>query len=210
MGCGASSDCAADHSADSSGGGGGGPGRDIVGFLSDIRDDDIINGSIQGGMQYVSARVWTSYLRYTDGARHPWYTACPSQGCNKKVERDDSAGTYWCEKCRKNYDTCEYRYMLSFAVADSTGSRFVSAFNEEAALVLGMTAGELKAAADTDERAIHRAYAAAQFKHWEVRLRAKAETGQDDNTQVRAQVMRLAPVDYRKETRNLLSAIALY
>ncbi|RXG65009.1 Replication protein A 70 kDa DNA-binding subunit [Armadillidium vulgare] len=39
------------------------------------------------------------------------YTACPSDGCNKKVI-DMNNGVYRCEKCNKEYDSFNWRLML--------------------------------------------------------------------------------------------------
>ncbi len=194
------------------GGGGAGGGRDVIGYLSDIDSDALTAGFVPGAnaaSQFVTVRAWVTYLRQNND-RVPWYTACPREGCNKKVELDESTGKFWCEKCRESYDSNEPRYMLSFAIADSTASRFVSAFNEEGAILLGMRAPELKAQADHDDRAIARAFADGQYKQWEFRLRAKPETGLEDQTTVRVQVMRVAPVNYGKEAHAMLAAIAAY
>lgn len=190
-------------------GAGGTGARDALGLLADINDDNIIAEGMGGAGQYVSVRAWITYLK-PNAEKVPWYTACPGQGCNKKVTADQSTGQYWCEKCQRSYDHYEPRYMLSFAIADSSASRFVSAFNEEAASVLGVTARDLEAAMGTDPAALARVFADRQNTLWEFRLRAKPDRGQDDNVAVRAQVFRVTPVDYKKECHTLLNAIQQY
>lgn len=45
------------------------------------------------------------------------YSACPSDGCNKKVV-DMNNGLYRCEKCNREYDSFNWRLMLSVSFED--------------------------------------------------------------------------------------------
>ena len=43
------------------------------------------------------------------------YTACPKDGCNKKVV-DQGNGMYRCEKCNESYDSFQWRIMLGVSL----------------------------------------------------------------------------------------------
>lgn len=50
------------------------------------------------------------------------YTSCPGPDCKKKVNPGDSGLGWYCEKCQKTYQTCNYTYNFSILVEDITGS----------------------------------------------------------------------------------------
>eukprot|EP00954_Amorphochlora_amoebiformis_P008523 661662-Amorphochlora_amoeboformis.AAC.2 len=70
------------------------------------------------------------------------YTACPKEKCNKKVTEIDQ-GQWHCEKCGQSYGERKLRYILSICIVDNEGSQWVTAFNDEVALLVGKTAEEL-------------------------------------------------------------------
>lgn len=69
------------------------------------------------------------------------YPACLSEGCQKKViETEDG---WRCEKCEKTHPQPEWRYVMSITLSDYTGQMFISCFNDQAIVVMGMTADKL-------------------------------------------------------------------
>jgi replication factor A1 len=63
--------------------------------LSSIRE----NGLGQGEKgDYVSFKATVNYIRHEQDT---WYTACPAEGCNKKVI--EMGGFYRCEKCNREF-----------------------------------------------------------------------------------------------------------
>jgi hypothetical protein len=69
------------------------------------------------------------------------YEACPT--CRKKVIAGMNGMT--CEKCQKDVETPEWRYVIQVQVADHTASHWISLFNDEGCQLMGMTADELMA-----------------------------------------------------------------
>ncbi len=68
----------------------------------------------------------------------PYYLACIK--CNKKVINE--GGFYSCQNCAQNFDSCNYRYILSAVVADFTSSFIVQFMGETADQIVGMSAKE--------------------------------------------------------------------
>ena len=76
----------------------------------------------------------------TDGAIS--YTACPAEGCSKKVT--EYGPNLWnCERCGRQYDSCQHRYLLSPQIADASDCCWVNLFNEAAAQIIGVSAESL-------------------------------------------------------------------
>lgn len=63
-------------------------------------------------------------------------------------------------------------------IADATGSRWVTAFNEDAEKILGMSAQELGELKENDNDAYMQKFAEASFKRFTFSLRAKSEVFQ--------------------------------
>ena len=74
------------------------------------------------------------------------YEACPT--CRKKVIAGMNGMT--CEKCQKDVETPEWRYVIQVQVADHTASHWISLFNDEGCQLMGMTADELMAIKQSD------------------------------------------------------------
>jgi replication factor A1 len=66
--------------------------------------------------------------------RDHWYESCPN--CRKKVS--SALNGLYCEKCQKDIETSEYRYVMNIQVSDSTSQHWVSVFNDEAKFLLGI------------------------------------------------------------------------
>ena len=65
-------------------------------------------GSNEASADYYSTKAYIALIR----KENCLYPACPSDGCNKKVI-DNNDGTYRCEKCNREYDSFNWRLMLS-------------------------------------------------------------------------------------------------
>eukprot|EP00808_Paulinella_micropora_P019634 g74900.t1 len=185
---------------------GGGSRNDPRKFLSDIKEEGL------GGDKavYFLCRATVTFFRH-DVSKPPWYNACPSKdGCNKKVLPDETNTQWNCEKCNKTYDHCIPRYILSMLVCDQSGSSWLTAFNDQAEMMLGKSAREMddfvKAGA---EPAFEAVFKEANFKTYLFKIRSKLETNQDQQ-QVKSHIMSATPVDFRKESEYLLSEIAKY
>jgi len=144
-----------------------------------------------------------------DIEKPPWYPACPNESCNKKLTHNDMGqGPAWfCEKCNKNYDAPNNRYIVSLMCCDSTGSTWFTAFNDVAEQMLGKKASELADFKEMgNESAFESVFAEANFKSYLFKIRAKADNNMDE-VRVRCHVMAANPIDYRKESQFLLDKI---
>lgn len=123
--------------------------------------------------------------------RQPFYYACPAElpdernpgkmrACNKKCEE---SGDGW--SCNAGH-CCAMpvaRWMLNFAIADHTGSQYVSSFDETGKLIMNCEANDVadawKRKGDDPNAStrIDAVFKAAQFKRWRLRLRSKMRSG---------------------------------
>ena len=130
------------------GAGGGGGAREQRIFISQIKDEHLGAGDKPA---YFTIKGGISFIRKENAI----YRACPTPDCNKKLV--EANGELSCEKCKLTTADFKWRLMLTFAVADSTGQQWVTAFQEQAEAILGKTADEL-GALQTDNQAAFDAY----------------------------------------------------
>lgn len=174
----------------------------------------------------------------------PWYMACPTVGCNKKVTED--SGSWHCEKCSRSYPNASPRYILSLMVCDPTGSTWLTAFNDAAqALLGGTTAEQLNTLIQQDQKdqgqpatlahahsarsslvldshhlslaacvfslcAASAYFKANNFREYLFKIRAKAETGNDQEVRVRSHILSATPINPIAECNYLFGEIAKY
>lgn len=67
-------------------------------------------------------------------------------------------------------------------IADATGSRWITAFSEDAEKILGMSAQELGELKENDNEAYMQKFGDANFKRFMFNLRAKSEVFQVSNS----------------------------
>lgn len=84
------------------------------------------------------------------------------------------------------------RYVLSAQLADFTGFLYISGFNEVGQLLLGKTADEMENLRSTDEAAFNAAIDRAMGNTWNVSIKAKSES-YNDQQKIRYQILRAAP-----------------
>ena len=134
-----------------------------------------------------------------------YYTACPEEGCNKKVVQD---GAGWlCEASGKRFDACKRRYILRFKAADATGSGWVNAFDDQARLVFGCSADELHTLKEAGDTRYARALREAQWRPWVMKVKTKTE---EYNGEARRRItaVSLSTPDFSAQCKQLLAAIA--
>lgn len=82
-------------------------------------------------------------------------------------------------------------------IADATGSRWITAFNEDAEKILGMSAQELGELKENDNDAYMQKFGEASFKRFMFNLRAKSEVFQvSDSTFYRINIPLLLVLIY--------------
>uniref|UniRef100_A0A1I7XQ68 Rep_fac-A_C domain-containing protein n=1 Tax=Heterorhabditis bacteriophora TaxID=37862 RepID=A0A1I7XQ68_HETBA len=128
------------------------------------------------------------------------YQACVNEGCQKKVVQLDMH--YRCEKCNSTSDSFKWNYMVQMELTDMTGSFWVTMFSAAAAKLFGIEAQQLGELKQNDKEAYEAVFENARFKYYNWRIRAKAET-YNEETRVRYQVIGCDPVPYDKYINHL-------
>ncbi|RKO86700.1 replication factor rfa1, partial [Blyttiomyces helicus] len=183
------------------GGGGGGSGRgDPVKSIQQIKDENL---GMDEKPSYFVTRATLTFIKPDP----LWYTACSNHGCNKKVL--DNGNGWRCEKCDMLFPQPSHRYMMSCQVADHTGSTWVTAFNETAQAIIGKSADEMAMMKENDNPSFLAAVAAANFKTFDFKIRAKAETYQDE-MRVKCNVMSQTNIDFAAASHVLAAQITEY
>jgi len=157
------------------------------------------------------ARATVTFFRH-DSQKPPWYTACPAEKCNRKVNEKD--GAYYCEKCTQSFPGYKPRYILSLLVCDHSGSTWLTSFDDTAKTLLnGIQAGQLEdihsKGREDDFKQFNNVFDQNNFKQYIFKIRSKEENVKDES-RVRSHVLRIEPVDFLKESQALLQEIAKY
>jgi replication factor A1 len=143
-----------------------------------------------------------------------WYPACANSGepCKNRFKVTQTVdGQWYCDKCQGTYQNCIRRWIFSGVVEDGTSSTWVSFFNEQAeALFSGATADDVYnktyAGDGHDQDAYDSYFARAQFSECIFKCKVKNEMVNEES-RVKTSVYSLHPVDYLKESKDLLAAI---
>lgn len=193
-------------SISSGGGGGGGGGNNQVQPISSIKTNNLGHGE---KADWVTVNAT---LLYTKSDR-AWYEACPEmrdgRQCNKKVISigGDMDGPFTCEKCNKQIDKCQRRYILNCQFCDHTGVQWCTIFNDEGEKLLkGKTADEMNLMMESDHQAYKHSFNEINFNQYRLTLRVKSEIVNDEN-RLKATVHSIAPVDYAADAKRLLLEI---
>ncbi|CAL4092641.1 unnamed protein product [Meganyctiphanes norvegica] len=133
------------------------------------------------------------------------YTACPSDGCNKKV-KDMMNGVFRCEKCNIDYNNFKWRFILSANLADATDNNWVTIFNDQVETLLGITANELGEMRESDSDKFEKVFSDANFKDYKMKLRVKMETFNDE-LRLKSTVVALEPIKPVTDNKRLISEI---
>ncbi|KMQ93699.1 replication protein a 70 kda dna-binding subunit [Lasius niger] len=134
------------------------------------------------------------------------YKACPIESCKKKLI-DQSTGIFRCEKCNRDYPNFAYRLLASMNIADATGSRWITAFNEDAEKILGMSAQELGELKENDNDAYMQKFAEASFKRFTFSLRVRSEVFQDE-MRVKHTCASVVPLNYKTHLTHLIDRVS--
>ncbi|WCJ42761.1 Replication protein A 70 kDa DNA-binding subunit A [Euphorbia peplus] len=139
------------------------------------------------------------------------YTACPlmigDRQCNKKVTR--SGNSRWqCDRCDREFDECDYRYLLQVQIQDHTGITWVTAFQESGEEIIGCSAKELYLMNEVpDDNRFTALIRSRLFQQYLFRLKIKEETYGDEQ-RVKMTVVKADMVDYSTQSRYLLDLMS--
>eukprot|EP00250_Pteridium_aquilinum_P034781 c8088_g1_i1 orf=345-2195(-) len=154
--------------------------------------------------EYFNVKGYISFIK-PDQAM--WYLAC--QTCNRKVTEDLGSSKFWCEGCQKNFDGCNRRYILTVKLTDFSGEGWVSAFNEQAELVLGNTADQLADIRSQigEKNAYEEELKKAMWVPYVLRV-SVAQTEYMNEKRQRITVRSISSVNWEEESKYLLEQIA--
>ncbi|RXG54917.1 Replication protein A 70 kDa DNA-binding subunit [Armadillidium vulgare] len=118
------------------------------------------------------------------------YKACPSDGCNKKVT-DMNNGVYFCERCKENYDSFNWKYVLKVNEAES---------------LLGCTAVTLEAMRERVEDAFYATLDLVLYRDYIFELMVKMDLYRGERN-LNTIVQSLQPLNYRDYNKVLLNQL---
>lgn len=166
--------------------------------LADIKDENL---GMDDKAEYITVKCTILYCK----KENVLYQACASKDCNKKVV-DLQNGTYRCEKCNKEMNEFKYRMILNMNVADDSDNLWVTCFQEQGELILGMSTEELGRLKEQDEAAFEEAIKKAQFQTYFLKLRVKMEKFNEEE-RLRCSVVNVSPMSYEEYGKKLITDI---
>lgn len=143
-----------------------------------------------------------------------WYPACantgdPCKNLYKVTQTTD--GSWFCDKCQGTYPNPVRRWIFSATVEDDTCSTWISFFNPQAETLLG---GEMSADQaferfmehNQDQDGYDSLFHKALHTEWVFKCKVKSEQVNEEQ-RVKTSVYALQPVDYVKESEDILAAL---
>jgi replication factor A1 len=91
-------------------------------------------------------------------------------------------GTYRCQSCDKDFESCPQRLFQSVLISDDTAEIWATLFHDEAEQVIGENASELFALKESDSEAFEMKIKSLSFRTFICRVRATRESYQDKVT----------------------------
>lgn len=172
--------------------------------LSQIKDEKL-GTSEKPDWITVAARI--AYIKLDNFC----YTACPimngDRQCNKKVTNNGD-GKWWCDKCDRSVDECDYRYIIQLQIQDHTGIIWVTAFQESGQDIMGVPAKDLYYLRyeNQDDEKFMEITRRVMFNKYIFKLKVKEETFSDEQ-RVKSTVVKVEKVNFSSEARYLLDLI---
>ena len=186
-----------------SGGSGGGNGPAPRKLIKDITTENL-GGN--GKPEFFSVRGTVTFFRGWEDPEHKWqYPSNPETKKKVTLQGDQ----WWDESANKSIETCLRRYVLSLACADHTGTNWFTAFDDQAAMILKKSADDLYMLSESDPPAARSVWKSAMLKPYVLRVRAKAETYNDEQ-RVKYSLVGVEPLSFRNEGQTLLEQIRKY
>jgi replication factor A1 len=192
-----------------SGGGGGGGRMDPFAdrrTIADIKNQGLGYNSEKG--DYLCFKAHFTFMK-KDKEGGAWYPACPNkeEPCRNRCKVTQTTDGNWdCLRCHGVFPTCNRKWIFSTTVADDTGSTWVSVFNEDALTLFGGVIAD-DVFAQYDNQDLYDGYfAKATYTDWVMKCKVKNEIVNDE-PRLKTQIVRMDPVDYASECKDLLTAL---
>lgn len=181
------------------------PRNEIRKTVKQIKDEGLGRG---GKPDWVTVKATISFIK-TDSF---CYTACPlmigDRQCCKKVTKAGN-GKWCCDRCDKEFEECDYRYLLQAQVQDHTALTWVTAFQESGEEILSCSAKELYKIKneDFDDTRFAEIIRHTLFEQYLLKLKIKEELYGDEQ-RVKITVIKAEKVNPSTESRYLLDLIS--
>lgn len=194
-------------SLSSSGGGGRMDGFNDRKTIADIKNQHMGRNNEKG--DYLTFKGHFTFLK-KDKEGGAWYTACPNKDepCRNRCKINQGTdGNYHCDRCNGTFPNCNHKWIFSATVADGMASSWVNIFDEQAQQLLGTSADDVFVQTEQGHNEHYDAvFAKAAFSEWIFKCRVKEE---DVNGEMRlkTQVVRMEPVNYVTECRDMIAAL---
>lgn len=178
--------------------------KDTRKYVSQIKDEGLGRGEKP---DWVIVKATVTFIK-TDNF---CYTACPlmigDRQCGKKVNRVGN-GNWCCDRCDREFEECDYRYLLNVQVQDHSGLAWVKAFQETGEEILGCTAKELYKIKneEEDDMRFSEIVRRSLFEQYLFKFKIKEEMYNDEQ-RVNLTVVKVEKVDPSAESRHLLDLI---
>ncbi|KAL6050631.1 single-stranded DNA binding [Balamuthia mandrillaris] len=202
---------------------GGGPLPSTRNHFDEIDDDKVVEKLSQMHVEKGSPAQYFvirgTVIFHQSDRDNLWFNSCAQ--CNRKVEEENHQ--WRCHICNELNPNCSQRYLFTVMVADHTGGRNLTCF-EEAGTVLfrNMSAADLKHRKDLEEGRLNggvpqmpeegptfsQALDESLFRTCVFRIRATANNYGKEK--LRVAVMKAEPVNFVTESQKLIAAIGKY
>lgn len=180
------------------------PLNEIRKTVSQIKDEGLGRGEKP---DWVTVKATISFIK-TDNF---CYTACPlmigDRQCSKKVTKVGN-GKWCCDRCDKEFEECDYRYLLQAQVQDHTGVTWVTAFQESGEEILSCSAKELYKLKNEegDDTRFAEIIRRSLFEQYLFKLKVKEESYGEEQ-RLKITVIKADKVNPSVESRYLLDLI---
>ncbi|CAN1144020.1 Replication protein A 70 kDa DNA-binding subunit C, partial [Linum perenne] len=182
-----------------------GAGRnDVLKTVSQIKDESLGKSN---KIDWISVNAAITFIK----ADNFMYTACPiktgDRPCMKKVANNGD-GKWRCDKCDQSVDECDYRYVLNVQIQDHTGLTWVTAFQESAEALMGISCKDLyfMKYEQQDDDGFSKILRQVLFTRYVFKLKVNEEV-YNDEPRLKCTVVKAEKVDYVSHSKDLLDLI---
>lgn len=165
---------------------------------------------------YIIIKGYCTFI-YRGKQNIPWYTACPNSDdpCRNLYKVTQCIDETWeCIKCCKRYPKPLRRWLFSAIVEDHSSSTWVTLYNEQAEKLLGDITAEYAfnmtncEDGTIDNEKLNEILFQPLYQEYIFKCKIKNEINQETNEyRLKTIIVSLAPIDYLKETLQLLTLL---
>lgn len=170
-------------------------------------DEDDVQPGIQSGVPISFAtRGYVSFMKKDKELSYP-----SDPETKKKLTEAGAPGMWHSESTGREYtdEQIQHRYICSMKVSDWSDSKWLTAFDEAGIIVLGRSAGEMRALRQEDYNMYESIVDDCFFRPIVIKVQARQDEWNGE-TRIKYIMQRVEPVDFISESRALLSEFQAY